>query len=524
MQAQQSKMNNISDNELADLCKSNNLSLDALQEIINTLGPRISSQNQLCFHEACYKNKNVTLEIVQLLHNTLPGALRLRDDNGWLPIHFLCCNDDLDEAASLDILRFMLEIDPTLPSETTDSGNLPIHLAVKLKSARFCKELIENVLHNTLPEAFRLRNDYGSLPIHCLCDSGDLDDTASLDILRFMLSIDPTLSREVGNDWLPVHYAFKYKSTAFCKELIDAYLESLRVASYDGVLPIHRACCDGKRDDTNDTIQYMLELDPELINAEDSEGNLPIHYAADHARTKLIELLLKYDPDAASKEVNNGSRRLPLHLACNYPIPIQVLYDAYPEAILISDEDGDTPLDLARNQPTKNFLQTQLVYARQAQDMTAITTVDETGQLPLHRALKNNAPLGSIKLLTRANPAAVQVSDQNGAHPLHIACKLSSVKVVKFLVELDGDTLNNVDANDDSPLHYACRRGNLGIVKYLLQANAPSISDRNNDNKLAIHLLFECGSVILDQDSLEYVETIQQLLLANPEVVRDFMS
>ena len=169
------------------------------------------------------------------------------------------------------------------------------------------------------------------------------------------------------------------------------------------------------------------------------------------------------------------------------------------------------------------FLQTQRVYARQAQDMTAITTLDENGQLPLHRALKNNASLGSIKLLVSANPTAIQVADQNGVYPAHIACEYSSAKVVKYLVELAGDTLNNVDANKDSPLHYACRGGRLNVLKYLLEANAPSVSERNNDEKLAIHLLFDRGDNILDRESMEYVETVWQLLLANPEVVRDFM-
>ena len=139
-------------------------------------------------------------------------------------------------------------------------------------------------------------------------------------------------------------------------------------------------------------------------------------------------------------------------------------------------------------------------------------------------ALKENASLGSIKLLVRGNPAAAQVSDQKVAYPLHIACEFSSTKVVKYLVELAGDNLNIVDAKNNTTLHYACRRGNLCAIKYLLEANVPSVSERNNNNKLAIHLLFECGSVLLDRDSLEYVETIHQLLLANPEVVRDFMS
>ena len=132
-------------------------------------------------------------------------------------------------------------------------------------------------------------------------------------------------------------------------------------------------------------------------------------------------------------------------------------------------------------------------------------------------ALKENASLGSIKLLVRGNPAAAQVSDQKVAYPLHIACEFSSAKLVKYLVELaEDDTLNNFDANKDSPLHYACRGGNCNAMKYLLEANVPSVSERNNDNKLAIHLLFEYGENVLNRESFKYVETVWQLLLANP--------
>ena len=374
-----------------------------------------------------------------------------------------------------------------------------------------------------------MRDSVGWLPIHWLCRNEYLDDTTSLDILQFMLEIDHTLPREVGGGgYLPIHRAAVDKSTAFCKILIDKYPESLTVRTLIGRLPIHFACDSGGRDNTADTIQYMLELDSELINAEDDGGYLPIHFAAMGGSTKLIELLLKFDSDAASKEVNDEGRWLPLHFACSaYNTnlgSIQVLYDAYPEAILARDRDGDTPLDLAEgNQPAIEFLQTQLEYARQAQDMTAMTTVDDDGWLPLHRALKDDAPLGSIKLLVRGNPDALQVADRNGIYPVHIACKFSSAKVVKYLVELVGDTLNNVDAKNNSPLHYACRGGNLCVIKYLLEANAPSVSERNNDNKLAIHLLFEYEKNILDRESMAYVETVYQLLLANPEVMWDFL-
>ena len=110
----------------------------------------------------------------------------------------------------------------------------------------------------------------------------------------------------MGNGCLLIHVAVVNKASAFCKVLIDAYPESLRIELNDGNLPIHLACAHGTRDDTADTIQYMLELNPDLINAEDSEGWLPIHRAAIKGGTKSIELLLKFDPDAASKDINDG--------------------------------------------------------------------------------------------------------------------------------------------------------------------------------------------------------------------------
>ena len=132
--------------ELLELCESADLSLATLQEKINTLGPHVSSsqQSQICFHRACY-NEKVTLEIVQILYNTFPGALQLRDNDGRLPIHYLCLNKNLDDTVSIDILRFMLKIDPTLPREVDgfDGSRLPVHLAVKYKSTTFCKILID---------------------------------------------------------------------------------------------------------------------------------------------------------------------------------------------------------------------------------------------------------------------------------------------------------------------------------------------------------------------------------------------
>jgi len=216
---------------------------------------------------------------------------------------------------------------------------------------------------------------------------------------------------------------------------------------------------------------------------------------------------------------------LPLHLACKaYSQNLQLvrlLFDVHPEAILAQNEDEETPLDCVlaygeENGEVVQFLEAQMAYARTAQDVRAMSW------LPLHKALHDKATLGSIKLLVQANPSALRVIDNQGSLPLHIACESSSTDVVEYLLELDDTFLNHFDSGRNSPLHYACLGGNCRTVTYLLERNVPSVSEPNNDGKLPFHLLCETEGQV-DRDSLEYVDTIWQLLLAHPQTVSQML-
>jgi len=167
------------------------------------------------------------------------------------------------------------------------------------------------------------------------------------------------------------------------------------------------------------------------------------------------------------------------------------------------------------------FLLSEQCYAHKAKDTTTMMTPDENGWLPLHHALKDNAPLGSIKLLLKGNPSALMTANVNISFPLHIACEFSSINVVKYLIKLDvnGRILEHCGTNKDSVLHFVCRGGNLGVIEYLLDNHASLVSDMNTDNKLPFHLLLEeCGDDRV-QKSLEFTEVCFLLLRAHPETV-----
>ena len=200
---------------------------------------------------------------------------------------------------------------------------------------------------------------------------------------------------------------------------------------------------------------------------------------------------------------------------------IKTIYDAHPEAI--NDDEIEHDMHLYHQQ-VQAFLNTLLVYARQAKDHRQMTTPDGKGRLPLHTALQNNVILGSIKLLVKVkgNPSAIRNFDQSGAIPLLIACQHhDSTDVVRYLIACDTTTLDTVDRDGNTALHYACRGAKYDTIGMLLEDyGAVSVSRQNTYKKLPIDLLWESNEVDdRNRDGLEYVENVFRLLKAYPETV-----
>mmetsp|Transcript_21245 Transcript_21245/g.32429 ORF Transcript_21245/g.32429 Transcript_21245/m.32429 type:complete len:224 (+) Transcript_21245:279-950(+) len=195
---------------------------------------------------------------------------------------------------------------------------------------------------------------------------------------------------------------------------------------------------------------------------------------------------------------------------------IKVIYDAHPEAI----NNNIASSIHEYHQQIQTFINSELVYARQAKDLRLVTSPDGNGQLPLHIAIRKNATLGSIKLLEKGNPHAVQSPDNRGALPLHVACEHHDyTRVVQYLAGLDTSTLSSVDGEGNTALHYACRGAKYDtIAMFLDKYDAVSVSKRNAQKKLPIDLLWE-SSEVLDRESVEYTESVFRLLKAYPETL-----
>eukprot|EP00956_Cyclotella_meneghiniana_P044066 scaffold300355_cov79-Cyclotella_meneghiniana.AAC.2 len=360
--------------------------------------------------------------------------------------------------------------------------------------------------------------------IHDICFNSDNLSDSDLVLQLQSISIDPRIlsTQDEVDERTLLHYAAASgRPPEFCKVLHGMDANLVKTADFYGRLPIHDACFFARLN----TVKSLFEIYPDSIYISDHNGENPLHMLInseringdnEHELVVLVALMLKDEEDVASTIDSYGD--LPLHLACYEKRGLtlmKLLFDAHPDGIFFQDNDGYTPLDIARSSSDQsdvvNFFDDQLDIVHQAQEDKV---PDSKGQIPIHRVLQSeNALLGTIKLMTAAHPASVTVADNQGCIPLHYASRSGDLNIVKYFVEEAHTSLTTLDSGGNLPLHHACLAGKPDIINYILMKTDHGVSILNKDGKLPIQLLL--FDALCDRD-LQYVDAVDSLLLANP--------
>jgi ankyrin repeat protein len=488
--------------ELSKLCHSESLSEDSLRAIFERHGCAQNNNNDpninyIFYREAC-RNEKVTEGILRCLLEYFPNAARYADGN--------------------------------LAAYAGAAGRLPLHIICFNKNVTLG---MVNLLIDAFPSSVSHEDNEGLMPLHYLCHNKNLGEDVGLEILKLLLERFPEAvkRRTTEKDKLPIHYAATWQSPEFCRRLIEAYPGSERTVGNLGALPFHCACtCN-----TVATVEYLYQLHPESINLTDRNGFYPINYvflglenrSIPKDGVEVVRFLLECNPGVA---LQKNHSRFPFYWVCKdatngdasklnlYLKILQMLYDAHPEAI--ERNEVKSKIDSFCTD-VQTFINDQLSYARQARDQALMTTRDENGQLPLHRALHNKVALGSIKLLVKGNPSAACTFDIRGMIPLHVACQHHETPaVVEYLIGLDEVTLTTADREGNTALHHACIGANHAMIALLLDNyGSMFVSKRNAKKQLPIELLLENKNEVSDNESVEYTESIYWLLRAYPETI-----
>jgi ankyrin repeat protein len=172
----------------------------------------------------------------------------------------------------------------------------------------------------------------------------------------------------------------------------------LQAEERGGRLPIHLAVV---KDASFEVAHYICQARPQALRKQDQEGNHPVHYAAMYGSSAVLRLLVQLDPAACG--VSNGRDRFPLHILCaRYfetdvdtdtlsPKDMDLVVDAYPDALRTCDRFGRTPLHLAAHAQQPQWELLEILIRRYPQ---ALVLKDKAGKTPLTLA-KGNIKFGN---------------------------------------------------------------------------------------------------------------------------------
>ncbi|KAL7459935.1 hypothetical protein ACHAWC_011897 [Mediolabrus comicus] len=166
----------------------------------------------------------------------------------------------------LDIVKMLIERNPSAVEATYANEASLLHKGCRndsmtLQVAKFLVEKRNGFTHQL--------DSQDSLPLHSLCMNSNIDETASLEILNFLVEMNPeSVRHSIGDSgFLAIHCAAAYKSPSFCEALIKAYPDSISLIDEDNS-PFYLACAFG----TQKTVEYFYSLAPHRIEVARSDA------------------------------------------------------------------------------------------------------------------------------------------------------------------------------------------------------------------------------------------------------------
>ena len=217
------------------------------------------------------------------------------------------------------------------------------------------------------------------------------------------------------------------------------------------------------------------------INAQDKEGNYPLHHAAGKGELELAKQLVSQGADINAK---NNVGETPLHLA-SYNGHLELVKYLVSEKADIDAKDkyGSTPFQDAIK---INKFEVAKYLAMQGAN---VNSQDPDGQTPLHYAV-TTGNLKIVKFLL-SHGAHINLQDNFGNSVLHEASRLGDLDVAKFLISQGAD-IDIIDKYGNSPVLTAAGSGSFDVIKFLV-AQGADINHKNKKEETALDLATRRG-------------------------------
>ncbi|CAG2228881.1 ANK [Mytilus edulis] len=456
-------------------------------------------------HYAASYGKNLIVKL--LLKND--SSINAKDYNNVTPLMLSCYNEHMD------VSKILLDKDADINC-ANDYGWSALHIAsfkgliviVELILKRNCKTLDSKISTGATPLylACEIGNDVialtllqnnaevncgtgtGSTPLYIASQKGHIG------LVKLLLKFGASVHINTINGFTPLHAAVLAHNTDIVQLLLshDALVNTV---GGERIISLHLACENGDQA----MIDFLIKNAAEIETA-DMFGETALFKACTNGFENIVEYLTS---KGASVNQGNKQGRTPLHVSCVGDNK-SMCYLLLKKGALINqvDIEGQTPLYETCKMGLESIScrrgQLHIVNYLLEQNC-AVYHYDIDGTTPLHKACQNNHK----KIVEKLVPLSrLNTRNFDGETALFVACKkkyFDNTDIVKLLCyDSNGyqtDISVNIYNNEGmTPLHIACNSGNADLVELLLKLKA-NIDLKNTKGETC--LLMVCKSGII---------------------------
>ncbi|KAL8563959.1 hypothetical protein ACOMHN_025290 [Nucella lapillus] len=263
-------------------------------------------------------------------------------------------------------------------------------------------------------------------------------------------------------------------------------------------MQLYTACAEGDVASVKRLVQSGIS-----VNTKNADNKTPLHEACESENLDVVNALLDLGADINARCVQNTTPLFDACEGCNLPL-VRLLLSRGADP-WIAYYDGDTPLIVACAENQVAIVKELLLGNRgpcsgnNPRLQADVDQRDGLGNTALHVACVTGN-LDVMKLLIQSN-ADVNARDNESQTPLFKACFVGRKEVVNYLLELnDPPRKVNIDLKDDdgcTPLHIACQKDYRYIVKRLLRVGASlCATDISGETPLFKACFYNNGEVV----------------------------
>jgi ankyrin repeat protein len=200
--------------------------------------------------------------LIQFLLLHYPDAVSKPTMYGDLALH-LACGKHFEE---MDIVKLVYNAYPQAIRTRGSNGKTLLDCCRNIDTRSFFEAQLE---WESQAREQRQPDEHGWIPIHRFLHSTE----SSVGTVKLMISANPKSAKACDSKgFIPLHYACKFGHVDAAKFLVDFDKESMKQVTLNGDLPLHIACREGKFS----VINFILETSDYGVSLRNKDGKLPI--------------------------------------------------------------------------------------------------------------------------------------------------------------------------------------------------------------------------------------------------------